>query len=127
MKRNLTACLVILTCFSWACSKQNWKARFSIYRAEQIYWKANYTLKSRKVSFEDRKPYYAKACEYFLKALESDPSVFHGARIEEASQSCASGDMREASFRFEEVYHDYCKKHPKECEYGELAPPEVEF
>lgn len=106
------------------CSPHQLKARWYLYRAEQVFWKAQYTLRAQRVSFEKRKPHYRLACNYFIEALQRDASIFDAAKLEEASQSCHSSEDRAALEQFESIYQVYCSDHPKECEYGTMPTPD---
>ena len=114
-----TAFLFLLAVLLFSgCGKEKFQARYHLYKAEQIFWEANYHLRSKKVPFEQRKPFFVKACREYLRAFELDNTVFSADKIEEASQSCASADNREAASNLDEFYQLYCQDHPKECEYG---------
>lgn len=125
MKINFLLVLIFLIAFS-GCSQEHFKARYHLFKAEQAYWQANYRLRSQKVSFEKRQPLFVQACNEYIKAIELDAGVFNSSKIEEASQSCASADNREASYSLDELYMLYCQDHPKECEYGFMpSNPEI--
>ena len=117
MKKRLLYIFVFAFFFS-SCGKLSLQAHYHLYKAEQIFWNANYRLRSQKISFEKRQPFFAQACREYVKAFELDAGVFNASKIEEASQSCSSGDNREASKNLDEFYMIYCQDHPKECEYG---------
>lgn len=100
------------------CSGEGMRARWALFRAEQLFWKTHVTMKSQKIAFQKRKPFYGQACDLYLQAFRLQPGLFHGARIEEASLTCSNAGNREASEELEGFYEAYCKQHPKECEYG---------
>lgn len=103
------------------CSAENLQARYALFQAEQLFWKTHVQMKSRKVSFEDRRPFYKKTCGYYLKAFTLAPGLFHSARIEEASLACSNAGEAESEAVFSGYYESYCREHPKECEYGDMA------
>ena len=118
--------ILLVFIFLSGCGKVRLQAKYHLFRAEQIFWKANYFLRDRRVPFEKRKPLFAQACREYIKAFQLDASIFNAAKIEEASQSCSSGDDREAAGNLEEFYASYCQDHPKECEYGFMpSNPEI--
>lgn len=88
------------------------------FRAESAIDKAT-ALKSRKIPFEDRKIYYIKACDFFVKAYENDASVFTLTRIEQAADTCWKADNREGEAIFRDYEQEYIKNHPQEYEYGD--------
>ncbi len=102
------------------CSKAEWGGRIALFQAEQLFWKTHVQMKSSRISFQARQPYYRKACEYYLTALDKAPHLFNSPRIEEASLTCSNAENQEATARWEELYAIYCQSHPKECEYGDI-------
>ena len=110
--------LILIALAGAGCSKGFWQARFYMLKAEDRLARAA-KLKSQKVSYEERVPYYREACGYYLKAYQNGPGIFTLSRIRDASDSCwrAKDDQGQQVFvQFEEAY---AKKHPKEFEYGE--------
>lgn len=120
MNRRGWSVLFICTALLAGCSAENLKARFALYQAEQLFWKTHVQMKSRKVSFENRQPFYKKSCDLYLQAFQRAPELFHSARIEEASLVCSNAGSSEAEDLFGSYYELYCKDHPKECEYGDI-------
>ncbi len=112
--------MILLGISLGGCSAENLKARLSLYQAEQLFWKTNVQMKSRKVSFEDRQPFYKKTCELYLEAFRMAPELFHAARIEEANLACSNAGDSQGEDLFGNYYESYCKDHPKECEYGDI-------
>ena len=104
------------------CSKAEWRARVSLFKAEQMFWKTHAQMKSNHVSFEARQPFYRKACKDYLKALDLAPRLFNSPRLEEASLSCSNAEDQEATAKIEQFYTQYCQSHPKECEFGGDMP-----
>lgn len=122
---KLNTCFWILLLFIFSgCSQQNIRARWLLFQAEQIFYKANYQLRAQKVSFDDRKPYYRKACQGYDKAYRLDPALFTSPKLEEAHLSCMNAELRAKTDLFSEALDTYCKTHPKECEYGMGPSPE---
>lgn len=110
--------MVAIAVFMSGCSTQDWMAAIYVFRAESAVDKATH-LKSQKVSFEDRKTYYIKGCELFIKAYEKDVSVFTLTRIEQAADTCWKADDREGEAIFRDYEQEYIKYHPQEYEYGD--------
>ncbi len=118
MKRLLRIFSVLSLMFLSACSLQDWSARFYMFRAESSVDKAT-GLKSRKISFEDRKVYYVRACGDFIKAYQKNISVFTLTRIEMAADTCWKAGDPEKEDVFREYEKEYIKNHPQEYEYGD--------
>ena len=104
--------------FLLGCSGQDWLANIYMFRAESAVDKAT-NLKSKKISFADRKIYYVKACGFFAKSHEKNASVFTLARIEQAADTCWKADNSVQEEVFREYESEYIKKHPQEYEYGD--------
>jgi hypothetical protein len=118
MKRWLLALLFLG--FAGGCSKPTWIAKIYVVRAENAYSKGH-ALRVKKVSYEERLKYYRTACEDFLKAYESDPSVFTLYRIELAADACLRRDDKAAVELFRQFEAEYIQKHPTEVEYGDAG------
>ncbi|MSR77170.1 MAG: hypothetical protein EXS63_02935 [Candidatus Omnitrophica bacterium] len=117
MKKNEFLFLLAVILFS-GCGKLGIQARYHLFKAEQFFFKANYSLRSKNVPFEERKPLFVQACNEYMKTFQLDAGAFSAEKIEEASQSCSSAGNREASESLDDFYRLYCQDHPKECEYG---------
>ena len=105
-----------------ACSSQHLLAKYYLFRADEIFYKANYTLReAHKVSFKSREKYFGEACGYFKKAYQQDPAVFTLSRIESADQACLVIKDYEWVEKFRTFQDEYIKKHPMEYEYGEAG------
>lgn len=102
------------------CSSEGWAARWHIVRAENALQKAAH-LKEKKVTFDERRPYYRKACELFVKAYEVDTNVFNLMRILGAQDACAKAEMREEEEYFLYIEEEYSKMHPQEERYGDAG------
>ncbi|MBI4431500.1 MAG: hypothetical protein HY587_07295 [Candidatus Omnitrophica bacterium] len=116
----ITRLLLFYVCFASAgCSKiqNDIRARFDLFRAEQITWKT-VKMKDRKVPFEERQIYYSKACDIYVSVYGRAEHLFTAGRMEEAASSCFNAENFKGKRVFEEAYAAYCKKHPKECAYG---------
>ncbi|MBI3307594.1 MAG: hypothetical protein HYZ84_07310 [Candidatus Omnitrophica bacterium] len=96
-------------------------AKFYMFQAENAYWKG-YELRRKKVAPEIRLKEYTIACDNFLKAYKSDPSIFTLFRIETALESCIRTHHQEGREIFELFRDEYIKQHPTEAEYGDAMP-----
>ncbi len=104
------------------CSKEHIKARYYLYKAEQIFGKADYTLKLvKKWPHEKLVPYYQEACDLYLKAYYLDRNVFNLTMIENASSSCWRADEFYKKEKFERFIREYSKAHPNEAEWGDMG------
>jgi hypothetical protein len=103
-----------------ACSPQGWTARWHIVQAENARGKAN-KMKEHKAGFDQRLPWYAKACHSYLKAYETDSAVFTLTRIEEAADCCWKANLREEEAVFHAFETEYNAAHPQEVEYGDAG------
>ena len=93
-------------------------ARWYVVQAENDLTEAGH-MKSRKILFEKRLPYYAKACRHYLKAYEIDASVFTLMRIEEAMDCCWKANMYDEEEQFKAFEVIYSQEHPQETEHGD--------
>lgn len=117
------AFLLALFSFSAAgCSGEHLSASWTIFNADNQFFKAAVTLKSRHASDEERNKFYRLACDNFKKAYSIDKSVFTLSRIWSASESCLRLDDREWSERFNHFAEEYAREHPTEAEYGDAVP-----
>lgn len=106
------------------CSKNYFAARYYLYRAGQKFYETDNKLRRiKKIPFEERKRFYAVACDFYLKAYRADRGVFSLDEIEHAMQSCESGEDSTASDIFQKFQQDYERKHPVESDYGMIAVP----
>ncbi len=103
-----------------ACSPRGWLARVYVVRAENALGKAG-ELKHQKVSFENRLPYFGKACHDYAKAYEMDPTVFTFIRIEEAVDACWKSKQQEQEAMFKNFEEQYIQAHPQEYERGDAG------
>ncbi len=121
------ALFLLLVTLLFGCSKEQLEGKFDIYRAEDLFFKADYTLKNQKVSFEKRRTYYEEACRYFARAYEVDPKLFTLSRIESAAESCLAVEDFVNVEKFNAFYDQYVREHPMEFEYGgEIAAMPLE-
>ena len=116
--RKIFIALAALAMAAAGCSKPFWTARFYMLKAEDRMSKAA-MLKSQKIPYEGRIPYYREACLYFLRAYRSDPGIFTLGRIREAGDSCWRSGNGEGQAEFTRFEEKYAKQHPKEYEYGD--------
>lgn len=97
-------------------------ARVQMFKAENAYAKA-FSLKSKRVPYEQRIPYYRVACDLFYKAYQMDSGTFTLSRIHDATDSCWRVDDQEKEDIFAFFGDAYAKEHPKEFEYGDTDAP----
>lgn len=113
---------VFSSLFFFGCSRQEVSARVYLYRAGQVYFKTDNTLRRvKRMPFEQRKKFYAEACTLYYKAFQIDSGVFDLDEIEHALQCCESGDRAEISEAFQNFYEVYQAEHPVESEYGMIS------
>jgi hypothetical protein len=110
--------LLLLALAGSGCSPRGWTARWFIVQAENALGKAH-QLKDKKTGFDERLPFYAKACGYYVKAYKVDPSVFTLIRIEEAADCCWKASLPEEEALFRAFEAMYSAAHPQESEYGD--------
>lgn len=84
-------------------------------------------LKSKKVPYQERIPYYRQACVYYLEAYHHDPGVFTLSRIRDATDACWRSENQSAQEEFVKFEEAYAKRHPKEYEYGDTEANLGEF
>ena len=108
------------------CSKKDWMAKLYAMKADSAISEAS-MLKEKKVPYEGRVKFYASACDYFLKAYESDSRVFTLSRIEEAADVCWRAGNKETEEVFKVFEESYIKEHPKEYEYGDSGVAMMEM
>ncbi|MBI4115335.1 MAG: hypothetical protein HY447_02035 [Candidatus Omnitrophica bacterium] len=106
---------------SLGCSGRDWLAKFYLVKAEDLHLKA-YSLRLKKVPYEERLKYYRQACGYFQKAYRLNPRAFTLFRIESAAESCLRVKNTEGEEEFKRFLEDYAKAHPTEVEYGDAFP-----
>ena len=105
--------IVLLVLNGYGCGKNYWLSKYYVYLAEQHNYKAH-VLRTRQQPLEERKKYYQKACECFLKAYRIDTAPFNFIRCEYAAQSCDwVGDLKSAR-KFRILQESY--KEPEEYE-----------
>ena len=112
--------LILAVLIQGACSPRGWWARFYVVRAENALGKAA-ALKHQKVSFDNRLPYFANACQSYVKAYEIDPTVFTFNRIEEAMDACWKSKQQEKEELFKNFEEQYIRAHPQEYERGDAG------
>ncbi len=93
-------------------------ARVWMFKAENAYAKG-YSLKSKRVPYEERIPFYKLACDCFYKAYQLDPGAFTLSRINDSADSCWRAEDQEKEETFAAFGEAYAKAHPKEYEYGD--------
>ena len=114
--------LLVITLFFSACTKQAWLAKTFIVKGEEAFSKAH-AMRVRKDDAHSkvRANYYRKACGYFSKAYDTNPSVFTLNRIEEAIDAC----LRIQDSKHEEIFRafeeEYVRTHPDEAKYGDAG------
>lgn len=118
--RTGSVLLMVLLVVTTACSPRGWTARWYMFQAESALNKAHH-LKDKKISFDERQPYYAKACHYYAKAYETGPEVFTLMRIEEAADACRKASLRDEEEIFWAFEEEYSKTHPQEVRYGDAG------
>lgn len=124
-KRREVFLFLALAVFS-GCSKTDWMSKIYMLKAENALSEA-VMKKEKKVSYEQRVPYYARACENFRKAYDLNPEVFTLNRIEEAADACWRADDRETEDLFKEFEAEYSEKHPQEVEHGDSGVAMMEM
>ena len=124
MKKILISFL-IMTEVTVGCTRQDWLAKIYMVKAEEAFSKAH-ALRIQRIPYEKRLQYYHKACDYFLKAYQSDSRVFTLNRIETAADACLRVNDGESEKMFEAFRERYAKEHPTETEYGDAFPIVVE-
>ena len=112
--------LILASLLYGGCSPRGWMARFYVVRAESAVGKAG-ELKHQKVSFDNRLPYFSRACRYYAKAYEIDPTVFTFIRIEEAADVCWKSKQSEKEEMFKNFEEQYIRSHPQEYERGDAG------
>ena len=120
----LAGCLLLIS--GMACSPRGWTARWYIVQAENAHGRAG-QMKDHKAAFEERFPWYAKACHYYIRAYETDPEVFTLIRIEEAADCCWKANLRNEEARFREFEEAYSTAHPQEVEHGDAGVGMIEM
>ena len=91
--------LGLLALFVAGCSRQHLAAKIYIYQGEQNHYKA-YQLKVKKNATEERKKYYRKACDQFVKAYDLEPPLFNFYQASYAYESCKWVDDNENAEKF---------------------------
>lgn len=124
--RILGFLLMVFLLAETACSPRGWAARWHMVQAENHLGKAHH-LKDQKVPFEQRLPYYVKACGAYVQAYEIDPEIFTLVRIEEAADSCWKANLLDEEALFREFEIAYTEAHPQEAEYGDAGVGMVEM
>lgn len=103
------------------CSKNDWLAKVSMWKAENAYQKGS-ELRLKKVPYEERLSHYREACDNFLKSYQLKPGAFTLNRLECAADSCLRVGDYEGEDIFRERAAQYMKDHPKESSYGDAFP-----
>ncbi len=118
--RKIIFSLCCILCFS-ACSKDYWKAKYYLLKAEGIFEKTEFKRSSNKIPTEKLAGDYRRACDFFVKAYVLDKKVFFLYHIQHGVDACWRGgdDFRREKFEFFEK--DYIKSHPNEAEYGDMG------
>lgn len=108
--------------FLAGCSAEHWRAQYYLFRAESEFEHTDSKLRiEKKLSYDELKPHYQKACEKYVKAYILDPEVFFLYHIQHGTDACwraADSFNQEKLERFEK---EYIKSHPKEAEYGDMG------
>ena len=119
LRKFALVCFFAGLCFMVSgCSKQDILAKFQVFRAEEELSKA-VLLKEKKVPHDQRVPLYAKACNFFKDAFDTDPGVFTVNRIEEAMDACWRAGNKENEELFRIFEAQYAQAHPQEYEHGD--------
>jgi len=101
------------------CSSDQFKARVLLYQAGQLYYKTdNQFRRIQHMPFQERKRFYAQACQLYYRAFQLNSEVFHMDEIEHALQCCESGEESERTEAFQNFYEVYQAEHPIESAYG---------
>ncbi len=119
MRKWMLAGFAVCFCLATAgCSKQSLWAKYNMFKAEDELTKAA-GLKDKKVPYDMRVPNYSRACFFFKKAFDADPSAFTLNRIEEAIDTCWRSSNAEYEELFKSFEEQYVKAHPQEYEHGD--------
>jgi hypothetical protein len=118
--KKVLICFTIIFCLS-GCSKEHWRAKYYLFKAEQAFEAATRKRNVDKMSHDELRGDYQKACDLFARAYAIDQNVFYLYHIQNGMDACwRSGDgfKQEKLERFEK---QYVRDHPKEAEYGDMG------
>lgn len=94
-------------------------AVYDLYKADSLFDRIEGIMRrEKKMSFDQRVPYYRQACSLYGKAFFRDRRVFKLDDIENAAHACDAGGLEDERDKYLAFEEEYIREHPKEAEYG---------